>query len=298
MTAFIEEHREKFGIEPICQIMDFAPSTYYAALKRRENPSARDLRDQELIPEIRRVHRENLGVYGARKTWLQMKREGIMVPRCQVERLMREEGLQGVVRGRKAPRTTFPGGQAKRALDLVDRKFEAQAPNRLWVADFTYVFTWEKLCFAAFVIDVFSRRIVGWRVADSMRTELVLDAFEMALWSRGHEDLPVGEGLVVHSDAGSQYTSFAFTRRLIDAGVDASIGSVGDAYDNALAESTIGLYKTELINKDGPWRTRSDVELATLTWVDWFNNRRLHGACGDLPPIEFEQQHQAASITQ
>lgn len=298
MTSFIEEHRERFGVEPICKVLEFAPSTFYAALKRREDPSTRELRDRELIPEIRRVHRENLGVYGARKTWLQMKREGIMAPRCQVERLMRQEGLRGVVRGRKSPKTTFPDGQGDRALDLVDRKFEAQAPNRLWVADFTYVFTWEKLCFTAFVIDVFSRRIVGWRVADTMRTELVLDAFEMALWSRNHEDLPVGEGLVVHSDAGSQYTSFAFTRRLIDAGIDASIGSVGDAYDNALAESAIGLYKTELINKDGPWKTRSDVELATLTWVDWFNNRRLHGACGHLPPIEFEKQHQETSLTQ
>jgi len=298
MTCFIEEHRERFRVEPICQIMDFAPSTYYAALKRRENPSVRELRDRELIPEIRRVHREDLGVYGARKTWLQLRREGIEISRCRVERLMRQEGLQGVVRGRKSPRTTLPDGQADRALDLVDRKFEAQAPNRLWVADFTYVFTWEKVCFTAFVIDVFSRRIVGWRVANTMRTELVLDAFEMALWTRDHEGLPAKKGLIVHSDAGSQYTSFAFTRRLIDAGVDASIGSVGDAYDNALAESTIGLYKAELINKNGPWKTRSDVELATLTWVDWFNNRRLHGACGDLPPVEFEQQHQEASITQ
>lgn len=298
MTAFIEEHRERFGVEPICQALDFAPSTFYASLKRRENPSVRELRDRELIPEIRRVHAENLGVYGARKTWLQLKREGLEVPRCRVERLMRQEGLKGVVRGRKIPRTTLPDGQAERALDLVDRKFEAQAPNRLWVADFTYVFTWEKLVYAAFVIDVFSRKIVGWRVADTMKTELVLDAFDMAIWSRDHEGTPAKEGLIVHSDAGSQYTSFAFTRRLIDAGVDPSTGSVGDAYDNALAETTIGLFKTELINKDGPWRTRSDVELATLTWVDWFNNRRLHGACDDLPPVEFEQQHQETSLTQ
>ena len=298
MTSFIEEHREKFGVEPICRAMDFAPSTFYATLKRREEPSARELRDRELIPEIRRVHAENLGVYGARKTWLQLNREGIQAPRCQVERLMRSEGLRGVVRGRRSPRTTFPDGQAERARDLVDRKFAAQAPNRLWVADFTYVFTWEKLVYAAFVIDVFSRKIVGWRVADSMRTELVLDAFEMALWSRGHEEMPVGEGLVMHSDAGSQFTSFSFTRRLIEAGVDPSVGSVGDAYDNALAESTIGLFKAELINKDGPWRTRSDVELATLTWVDWFNHRRLHGACGDIPPVEFEANHLSEAVTQ
>lgn len=298
MTAFIEERREEFGVEPICKAMDFAPSTYYAALKRRGNPSAREIRDRELIAEIRRVHAENLGVYGARKTWLQLRREGTQAPRCQVERLMRAEGLRGVVRGRRSPRTTCPDGQAERALDLVDRKFEAQAPNRLWVADFTYVFTWEKLVFAAFVIDVFSRKIVGWRVADSMRTELVLDAFEMALWSRSHEDLPVGDGLVMHPDAGSQFTSFSFTRRLIEAGVDPSIGSVGDAYDNALAESTIGLFKAELINKDGPWKTRSDVELATLTWVDWFNHRRLHGACGDIPPVEFEANHLSEAVIQ
>lgn len=174
MTGFIEGHRERFGVEPICQVMDFAPSTYYAALKRRDDPCARVLRDQELVPEIRRVHAENHGVYGARKTWLQLKREGIMVPRCRVERLMRQERLRGVVRGRKAPRTTLPGGQAERALDLVDRKFEAKAPNRLWVADFTYVFTWEKLVYVAFVIDVFSRKIVGWRVATSMKADLVL----------------------------------------------------------------------------------------------------------------------------
>lgn len=298
MTGFIEGHRERFGVEPICQVMDFAPSTYYAALKRRDDPCARVLRDQELVPEIRRVHAENHGVYGARKTWLQLKREGIMVPRCRVERLMRQERLRGVVRGRKAPRTTLPGGQAERALDLVDRKFEAKAPNRLWVADFTYVFTWEKLVYVAFVIDVFSRKIVGWRVATSMKADLVLDAFEMALWSRDHQGMPVEEGLIHHSDAGSQYTSFALTSRLVEAGIDPSIGSVGDAYDNALAESTIGLFKTELINKDGPWKTRSDAELATLTWVDWFNNRRLHGACGNLPPVEFEQQHHQALLTQ
>lgn len=298
MSVFVEEHRERFGVEPICQVLEFAPSTFYAALKRRDNPSVREIGDRALLPEIRRIHAENHGVYGARKTWLQMKREGIQAPRCQVERLMRREGLRGVVRGRRNPRTTLPGGQAERALDLVDRKFEAAAPNRLWVADFTYVHAWEKVIYVAFVIDVFSRKIVGWRVADSMKTDLVLDAIEMALWARDHEGLPVGEGLIHHSDAGSQYTSFAFARRLVDAGVDPSIGSVGDAYDNALAESTIGLFKTEKIEKDGPFRTRSDVELATLTWVEWFNHRRLHGACGDIPPVEFEQNYLTEVATQ
>ena len=204
MTAFIEQHRERFGVEPICEALQFAPSTYYAALKRRSNPSAREIRDRELIAEIHRVFEENRKVYGANKLWHQLKREGIHAPRCQIERLMRAEGLAGVVRGRRSPRTTCADERAERAADLVDREFRAAYPNQLWVADFTYVFSWEKLGYVAFVIDVFSRRIVGWRVASSMKTELVLDAFEMALWSRDHEGLPAGEGLIVHSDAGSQ----------------------------------------------------------------------------------------------
>jgi len=298
MTAFIEQHRERFGVEPICEALQFAPSTYYAALKRRSNPSAREIRDRELIAEIHRVFAENRKVYGANKLWHQLKREGIHAPRCQIERLMRAEGLAGVVRGRRSPRTTCADERAERAADLVDREFRAAYPNQLWVADFTYVFSWEKLGYVAFVIDVFSRRIVGWRVASSMKTELVLDAFEMALWSRDHEGLPAGEGLIVHSDAGSQYTSFSFTRRLIEAGVDPSVGSVGDAYDNAMAEATIALFKAEVIEHEGPWRTLSDIELATLTWVDWFNNRRLHGACGYLPPVEFEANHLSETVTQ
>jgi putative transposase len=293
MSLFIDAHRDRFGVEPICGALQSAPSTYYARKERERNPCARALRDRELLPEIRRVHEENLSVYGAEKTWRQLGREGITAPRCQVERLMRADGLRGAIRGGKRVRTTFPDNEAERAPDLVDRDFTASAPNQLWVADFTYVAAWEATAYVAFVIDVFSRRIVGWRAARSMKTELVLDTIEMALWSRDHEGSPVEAGLIHHSDAGSQYTSFAFTRRLIEAGVDPSVGSVGDAYDNALAETTIGLFKTEMIEPRGPWKTVSDVELATLTWVDWFNHRRLHGACGDIPPVEFEENYLA-----
>ena len=250
------------------------------------------------MPEIRRAHEENLSVYGAEKTWRQLRREGIAAPRCQVERLMRAEGLRGAIRGGKRVRTTIPEAEVERPRDLVDRDFTATAPNQLWVADFTYVAAWEATAYVAFVIDVASRRIVGWRAARSMKTELVLDTIEMALWSRDHEGSPVGAGLIHHSDAGSQYTSFAFTRRLIEAGVDPSVGSVGDAYDNALAETTIGLFKTEMIEPKGPWKTVSDVELATLTWVDWFNHRRLHGACGDIPPVELEANYMAELSSQ
>lgn len=298
MTAFIDGHRERFGVEPICQILEFAPSTYYAALKRRENPSDRELADRELIPKIHAAYVKNRRLYGARKIWRQLLRDGVDVSRCRVERLMRQEGLRGVIKGRKRPQTTSPDEQAVRPADLVDRDFTATGPNRLWVADFTYVFTWEKLAYVAFVTDVFSRRIVGWRVASSMTTDLVLDAIEMALWSREHQGMPVEKGLVHHSDAGSQYTSFTFTQRLIDAGVDPSIGSVGDAYDNAMAESTNSLYKAELIEHEGPWRTVSDLELDTLGWVDWYNRARLHGALDYTPPIEFESSHVAGAVTQ
>lgn len=295
---FMDEHREQFGVGPICQVLDFAPSTYYAALERRRSPSARELRDRELVPEIHRVFGENRRLYGARKIWHELLREGVDVSRCRVERLMRQEGLRGVIKGKKSPRTTCPDGQAERPADLVDRDFTASGPNRLWVADFTYVFTWEKLAYVAFVTDVFSRRIVGWRVANTMKTELVLDAVEMAIWTRDHEGSPVEKGLIHHSDAGSQYTSFRFTEKLIDAGVDPSIGSVGDAYDNAMAESTNSLYKAELIEHEGPWRTISDLELATLGWVDWYNRTRLHGALNYLPPVEFETSHVAGAVTQ
>lgn len=284
----IDAHRDDYGVEPICRVLEVAPSTYYAVKARERDPSARALRDAELIERIRRIHEENYGVYGARKVWWQLRREGVPAARCTVERLMAKDGLRGAVRGKKR-RTTIPDGQADRAPDLVDRDFSASAPNRLWVSDFTYVATWSGTVYVAFTIDVFSRRIVGWKADTTMKTPLVLDTLEMALWARDHQGQPVPHGLIAHSDAGSQYTSFAFTQRLVDAGADASIGSIGDAYDNALAESTIGLYKTELINRQGPWKTIDQVELATLEWVDWYNHRRLHTACDGLPPVEYEQ---------
>jgi putative transposase len=290
MSLFIDEHRSVFGVEPICRALAVAPSTYYAVKARQAAPSARTQRDAWLLEQIRRVHGQTKGLYGARKVWWQLRREGIPAARCTVERLMRQHGLQGVVRGKRR-RTTIADHGAERPVDLVDRDFTATAPNRLWVADFTYVMTFSGVVYVAFVIDAYSRRIVGWKADSSMRTSLVLDTLEMALWSRQRSGLPVQAGLVHHHDAGSQYTSFAFTQRLIDAGVDASVGSVGDAYDNALAESTIGLYKTEKIRREGPWRTLAEVELATLEWVYWFNTSRLHSACGRLSPAQFEHRY-------
>ena len=284
----VDELRKEYGVEPICRALEVAPSTYYAVKARERDPSARSLRDRELIERIRKVHAENYDVYGVRKVWWQLRREGVDVARCTVERLMRKDGLKGAVRGRKR-RTTIPDAQAERPRDLVDRNFKAFSPNRLWVSDFTHVAMWSGVAYVAFAIDAFSRRIVGWKADTTMKTSLVLDTLEMALWARDHHGEPVEDGLIVHSDAGSQFTSFAFTQRLVDAGADPSIGSVGDGYDNALAETTIGLYKTELINRRGPWKTIDQVELATLEWVDWYNHRRLHTACDGLPPVEFEQ---------
>lgn len=284
----VDAQRDEHGVEPVCRTLGIASSTYYAVKAREREPSERALRDAGLLAEIRRVYEVNYRVYGARKVWWQLRRDGIDVARCTVERLMAKDGLQGAVRGKKHP-TTIPDGQAERAPDLVDRDFSAQAPNRLWVADFTYVSTWSGVCYVAFAIDVFSRRIVGWKADTSMKTSLVLDTLEMGLWARDHAGTPVQDGLVHHSDAGSQYTSFTFTGHLIDEGVDASIGSVGDAYDNALAESTIGLYKTELIRQRGPWKSIDQIEFATLEWVDWYNHRRLHAACDRRPPVEYEQ---------
>jgi putative transposase len=249
-----------------------------------------------------RVHSDrNLGrgLYGARKVWHQLKREGHQVPRCQVERLMRTAGLRGARRGRKAFTTTRPDLLAARPPDLVDRQFRASRPNELWVVDFTYVATWSGMCFTAFVTDVFSRRIVGWRTHASMPTALPLDALEMALWTRARTGEDVS-GLIHHSDAGSQYTSIRYSDRLLDAGALASIGSVGDSYDNALAETVIGLYKTECVRHDGPFRSVDDLELATLSWVHWFNTNRLHSSIGNIPPIEYEQNHyrQTAALTE
>jgi putative transposase len=294
-VRFIDAHKQVFGVEPICRVLTehglkIAPSTYYAA--RSRPASARAVRDEQLKAEITRVWRDNFEVYGAEKVWLELNRQGVTVARCTVARLMRELGLRGVRRGRKV-RTTIPGKDGQRAGDLLNRDFTAPAPNRRWVADFTYVATWSGIVYVAFVVDIYSRAIAGWSAASHKRAKLVLDALQMALWRRDRSGHPAGPGLIHHSDAGSQYTSFRFTAHLVEAGIDASIGTAGDAYDNALMESAIGLYKTELIKKRGPWKTLADVELATAEYVDWFNNRRLHGAIGHIPPAEHEASYYA-----
>jgi putative transposase len=287
MTRYIDEHRETFGVEPICRVLAVAPSTYYAA--RSRPPSARAVRDAELKPEIGRVHQANLEVYGVRKTWRQLRREGFTVGRDRVGRLMDVMGLEGATRSKRT-RTTFPAVVAERPADLVDRMFVTDAPDRLWVADLTYVWTRAGFCYASFVIDAFSRRIVGWRVSSSLRTDLALDALEMAIFSRGDRELA---GLVHHSDRGTQYLSIRYTERLAEAGVVSSVGSRGDSYDNALAETVNGLYKAELIHRQGPWRGVDDVELATSRWVHWWNTQRLHSACGHVPPAEHEAAYWA-----
>jgi transposase InsO family protein len=288
MVAFINEHRDQYGVEPICAQLPIAPSTYYRHRARKIDPSkipVRHLRDQFLKPHIQRVWKENYQVYGARKVWLQLNREGIFVARCTVERLMREMGLRGVVRGKKQI-TTISDPKQERAPDLVKRNFKATRPNQLWVADFTYVATWSGFVYVAFVIDVFARSIVGWRVSNSMKTALVLDALEQALWARQNR-----RELIHHSDRGSQYLSIHYTERLADANISASVGTTGDSYDNALAETIIGLYKTEVIHLRGPWKGRESVEYATLEWVDWFNNRRLLEPIGNIPPAEREMEY-------
>lgn len=288
MASFIDEHRVDYGVEPICAELPISPSAYYEHKARQIEPSrepARVQRDRVLSEEIRRVRKENFEVYGARKVWLQLNRENIPVARCTVERLMRSMGLRGVVRGRTC-RTTISEGSVERPEDLVQRQFSATRPNQLWVADFTYVAKWTGFVYVAFVIDVFSRGIVGWRVARTMQTELVLDALEQALWARRDTD-----GLVHHSDRGSQYLSIRYSERLAAVGIEPSVGRRGDAYDNALAETIIGLYKTEVIRHRGPWRTIDMVEYVTLEWVDWFNNRRLLEPIGDIPPVEGEIQY-------
>ncbi|MEV7296889.1 IS3 family transposase [Streptomyces microflavus] len=297
LVAFIDEHRDRFGgVEPICRVLTehdckIAPSTYYAAKKRAAEPSARRVRDAALKELITEVHEANFRVYGARKVWRELHRQGRPVARCTVERLMRELGITGAVRGRKII-TTIPDSAVERAPDLLDRNFVAAAPNRCWVADFTHVKTWSAVVYVAFVVDTFSRRIVGWSAALSKETRLVLDALDMALWQRDRDEQPHQRGeLIHHSDAGSQYTSFRLAEHLDAAGIAASIGSVGDAYDNALMESAIGLFKTELIKPGRPWRTLSQVELATAEWVDWYCHRRLHGEIGHVPPAEYETNY-------
>jgi putative transposase len=285
MAAFIDDHREVYGVGPICDMLPIAPSTYYEQKARQVDPSRlpeRTHRDIAMRQEIERVYKKNRSLYGARKVWHQLGREGLEVARCTVERLMRELGLKGAVRGRKA-RTTIPDETAALPVDLVERKFTADRPDRLWVADLSYVATWAGFVYVAFVIDVFSRRIVGWRVSRSLRSDLALDALEQALHARRDT-----RQLIHHSDKGSQYVSIRYTERLAEAGIESSVGSVGDSYDNALAESVIGLYKTEVIHRRGPWRNLEHVEFATLDWVDWFNNERLLGSIGYIPPAEFE----------
>jgi putative transposase len=297
-VTFIDQHRNQFGVEPICQVLTecgwpIAPSTYRAARSRQ--PSARARREAALTEQINQVHAGNYSVYGARKVWLTLNREGTPVARCTVERLMREQGLRGVVRGRRV-RTTIANPTADRAPDLVDRDFYATMPDRLWVGDITYVPTQAGTVYVAFVVDAYSRRILGWSADTNMRTSLVLDALNMATWTRNKAGATDLTGLIHHTDAGTQYTSITFTDRLHATGATPSIGSVGDAYDNALAESTIGLYKTELINRDAPWRDRDQVEVATLEYVDWYNHRRPHSGAGDLPPALLEDHYHQSRI--
>jgi putative transposase len=286
-----------FGVEPICRVLSehgikIAPSTYYEA--RRRGPSKRAQRDAEILELIRAAREQRfVARFGARKMWLYLRRHGHDVARCTVERLMTQNSWQGALRGKRV-RTTIADPRDARAADLVDRDFTATAPNQLWVADFTYVATWSGTVYVAFVFDVFSRMVVGWRAATTMTTELVLDTLEHAIWARRQAGVSDLTGLIHHTDAGSQYTSFAFTSRLLEAGVDPSVGSVGDAYDNALAESQIGAYKTELIRPEGPWRNVEHVEHETLNWVHWFNHERTHESIDDLTPIEVEAAHYAA----
>ena len=288
MVSFIDDHRAEHGVEPICAELPIAPSTYYEQKVRVLDPSRlppRVHRDSVLEVEIQRVWDENFRVYGARKVWRQLNREQIPIAKCTTERLMQKLGLRGVVRG-KGYKTTIPDLMAERPMDLVERTFTASRPNQLWVADITFVATWRGVVYTALVIDVFARCIVGWRVWTSLKTDLVLDALEQALYSRTGT-----EGLVHHSDRGSQYLSIRYTERLAEAGIESSVGSVGDSYDNALAESIIGLYKTEVIWPRGPWKNIDEVEYATLEWVDWFNNKRLLEPIGNIPPAELEQAY-------
>jgi transposase InsO family protein len=291
MVAFINAHRHVHGVESICRMLPIAPSTYFRHQAQHADPGRRSVRarrDDELRAIIRRIWTEHFQVYGPRKVWRQMGREGLRVARCRVRRLMREMGLTGAVRGRAWVTTTQADAAATRPADLVDRNFTATRPNQLWVSDFTYVATWRGFVYVAFVIDVFARRIVGWRASASLRTDLALDALEQAIYDRC--DIDTGD-LVHHSDRGTQYLSIRYTERLADAGIELSVGSRGDAYDNALAETVIGLFKTEVIRRRGPWRSLEAVEFATLEWVDWFNTRRLLEPIGYIPPAEYEARY-------
>jgi putative transposase len=296
MTSFIDQYRSAYGVEPICKVLPIAPSTYHEHAARRREPGrmpARARRDAALMPEIRRVFEDNFGVYGVRKVWRQMLREGHDVARCTVARLMRKMGLRGVIRGKRI-RTTVPDKAVPCPRDHVNRQFRPARPNMLWVSDFTYVATWTGFVYVAFVIDAYARRIVGWRVSRLAHAGFVLDALEQAL----HDRRPVGGGLVHHSDRGVQYVSIKYTGRLAEAGLVPSVGSVGDSYDNALAETINGLYKAEVIHRRGPWRSMEAVEFATLEWVDWFNNRRLLSSIGNIPPAEAEATYWACQEDQ
>ncbi len=292
MIAFIDDHRKVYGVEPICRLLAIAPSTYYAHLARRADPakrSHRDVRDQVLCEHIQRIWRENFSVYGARKVWRQLAREGVEAARCTVERLMRQMGLKGALRG-KTIRTTVRDPNLPCPKDHVNRNFHADRPNTLWVSDFTYVSTATGFVYVAFIVDVFARYIVGWKVSRSLKTDFVLDALEQAL----NERRPLQRsGLIHHSDRGVQYVSIRYTDRLLQAGIEASVGTVGDSYDNALAETINGLYKAELIHRKASWRSLPEVELATLGWVDWFNKRRIHQSIGYIPPAEAEAKYYA-----
>ncbi len=306
IVRFINENKDsrvggglRWGVESICAVLTehgvkIAPSTYYETVARR--PSGREIRDEDLKRQIRRVHQENFGVYGARKVWLQLNRESIPVARCTVERLMAEMGLIGARRG-VIKRTTTADPAAERARDVALRNFRPLAPDRLWVADITYVSTWSGWVYVAFVVDAYARRILGWRCGSSMTTQLVLDALEQAVWTRQRTGATL-DCVVAHTDRGSQYVSIRYTERLAEAGIAASVGTVGDSYDNALAETINGLYKTELIKPRGPWRTADTVEYATAEWVDWFNHRRLYEYCGDIPPAEAENHYYAHKTAQ
>jgi putative transposase len=290
VSEFIDRHRDRFGVEPICKALQVAPSGYRREAARRRDPARcppRRQRDAALLPEIERIWRGNLQVYGADKVWKQLRREGIPVARCTVERLMRAQGWRGVIRG-KTVRTTVPDAKAPCPLDRVNREFHAERPNQLWVSDFTYVSTWQGFVYVAFVIDVYARFIVGWRVSSSMHADFVLDALEQALYARKPQR---DDELIHHSDRGSQYVSIRYTERLAEAGIEPSVGSKGDSYDNALAETINGLYKTELIRRRAPWKTREAVELATLEWVSWFNHHRLLAPIGYIPPAEAEANY-------